>query len=486
MSSQPHLPLRAAILETLESRQLLSAYPIFLGGGGTDLASSVAIDKANNIYYAGTFSGTVDFDPSGATQNLTASGVASTFVAKFSPAGALIWAKRIGGIGSTSHVYDGTIERFARLALDGSNNVYITGSFSGTRDFDPGTGTKNLTGAGQTDAFICKLNSSGQYVWAKRFGGTSHDHVSGIAVAANGYIYTTGYFRGTADFDPSASAYRLTSADSDADIFVARYSPTGAFSWARRIGASDDDQPFNLALDTNGNPHICGYFSAQPDFDPGSGVYKLTNKGEVDAFVLKLTTTGGFVWARAFGGAGIDAATALDVDQYKNVYITGAFARTVDFNPGSATNNLTSAGNWDTFVTKLNSSGNYVNAKRIGGPGNDVSWSLDVRGSALLLSGSFQGSVDFNPSSSVYKLTSGGGDDAFFCKLNTTLAFSWARRIGQAQDEWGIALAVNSSGYVYGAGLAAADASVDDDSGVEIDSGGNIGLIKYNSSGALA
>ena len=112
------------------------------------------------------------------------------------------------------------------IAVDSSGNVYTTGSFNGTVDFDPGTGVENLTSAGGSDGFISKLDSSGNYVWAKSLGDTGFDYVRSIAVDSSGNVYTTGNFNGTVDFDPGAGVENVTSNGSN-DVFVLKLTPSG-------------------------------------------------------------------------------------------------------------------------------------------------------------------------------------------------------------------------------------------------------------------
>jgi hypothetical protein len=98
------------------------------------------------------------------------------------------------------------------IAVDSSGNVYTTGRFHGTVDFDPGAGTKNLTSAGSDDIFVSKLDSVGNFVWAISMGGSNSDQGRGISVDSSGNVYTTGAFQGTSDFDPGAGTANLTSA----------------------------------------------------------------------------------------------------------------------------------------------------------------------------------------------------------------------------------------------------------------------------------
>src|SRR5690242_8895037 len=114
---------------------------------------------------------------------------------------ALKWAKKIGGTAWDSG---------NGIAVDATGNVYVIGQFFGTTDFDPGPGVKNLTSAGDYEAFVCKLDATGAYVWAVALGGTSADTGKLIALDSSGNVYCSGVFQGTADFDPGVGTYTLT------------------------------------------------------------------------------------------------------------------------------------------------------------------------------------------------------------------------------------------------------------------------------------
>lgn len=136
------------------------------------------------------------------------------------------WATQLEGIGN---------DEGHSVAVDSSGNVYTTGFFSATADFDPGPGTFNLTSAGGTDVFISKLNNAGNFVWARQLGGTSVDQGLSITVDNSGNVYTTGFFSVTADFDPGPGAFTFTSGGLR-DIFISKLDSTGNFVWARQFG----------------------------------------------------------------------------------------------------------------------------------------------------------------------------------------------------------------------------------------------------------
>ena len=116
------------------------------------------------------------------------------------------------------------------MAVDGSGNVHTTGYFRGTVDFDPGANVSNLDSIGEAEIYVSKLDSAGDFVWARQIGGTDFDGSTDLAVDATGNVYTTGYFFGTIDFDPGAGVSNLTPVGGS-DIFVSKLDSTGDFVW---------------------------------------------------------------------------------------------------------------------------------------------------------------------------------------------------------------------------------------------------------------
>ncbi|MDH3754852.1 MAG: hypothetical protein OEU32_13355 [Acidimicrobiia bacterium] len=128
-----------------------------MGGTGFDDGLAVVVDGSGNVYSTGRFTGTVDFDPGPAMFNLTSAGSTDVFVSKLDSAGNLVWAVAMGGNGNNNG------DAGTGVAVDGSGNVYTTGNFEATADFDPGAGTANLTAVGLEDAFVSKLDSTGTF-----------------------------------------------------------------------------------------------------------------------------------------------------------------------------------------------------------------------------------------------------------------------------------------------------------------------------------
>ena len=379
------------------------------GGSSSHVGFSIAVDGSGNVYTTGFFVSTADFDPGAGTTNLTSIGNADVFVSKLDSAGNLVWAKSFGGTSAD-------IGR--SIKVDSSGNVYTTGSFNGTVDFDPGAGSTNLASAGSTDVFVSKLDSAGDLVWAKSFGGSSEDYGRSIAVDSSGNVYTTGSYNDTADFDPGAGTSNLNGNNMD-DVFVSKLNSVGNFVWAKRFAGISSDVGYSIAVDSSGNVYTTGNFFFTVDFDPGAGSTELTSAGNSDVFVSKLDSSGNFIWAKSFGGSSSHVGFSIAVDGSGNVYTTGFFVSTADFDPGAGTTNLTSIGNADVFVSKLDSAGNLVWAKSFGGSSSDYGYSTAVDSSGnVYTTGFFAGTVDFDPGAGTSNITSVGSDDIFVLKLS--------------------------------------------------------------------
>ncbi len=393
-----------------------------IGGQVSCIGHGIAVDLSGNVYTTGFFWSTIDFDPGPGAFNLTSAGTSDIFISKLDSSGNFVWAKAMGGI-----LYDNGYG----ISVDTSGNVYTTGYFQGTADFnpDPGPGIFNLTSAGELDIFISKLDSNGDFVWAKGIGGTLEDKGYGLAIDTSGNVYTTGFFQGTVDFDPGPGTFDLINAGGY-DIFVSKLDSDGNFVWGIGLGGTLDDIGYGLTLDTSDNVYSTGYFRGAADFDPGDMTTEIMNSigGSQDIFVSKLDTSGDFVWAKSMGGALNDNGYGISVDTSGNIYTTGFFQDTADFNPGPGTFDLISEGSNDIFVSKLSSNSDFVWAKAMGGISGEYGKgiSVDTSGNAHI-TGSFQGTVDFDPGIGTFNLASiKDSEDIFIVLLSGPPAdFPW-------------------------------------------------------------
>lgn len=409
--------------------------------GASSIGESVDVDAGGNVYTSGRFTGTVDFDPGAGSANLTSAGSEDAFITKMDPSGNLIWAKRVGG---TQGDYS-----FGN-AVDATGNVYLTGSFAGTVDFDPGPGVFNLTAPGVfiDDIFILKLDPDGNFLWAKRIGSSGLDFGHSIAVGPSGVV-TTGSFEGTVDFDPGTGTASLAAPAGQDEIFILKLDASGNYVWAKRMGGTSGDFGRSIALDASESVYSTGFFRGTADFDPGPATFNLTDAGNSDIFVSKLDASGNFVWAKRMGGANSDRGASINVDLAGNVYTTGDFHGTADFDPGAGTSNLVSAGFNDSFVSKLDASGNFIWVKRIGGDNDDEGTSLSLDGAGnVYCAGLFQSStIDLDPGPGTFNVTPVGSGDVFITKLDPSGNFVWGVTFGATTIHVNVVGGIYTTGY---------------------------------------
>jgi len=243
------------------------------------------------------------------------------------------------------------------VAVDAAGKLYSPGLFTTDTDFDPGAFDYEIINLGKSDIFVSKLDASGNFVWAKQLGGSRDEYGFSLVTDKSGNVYTTGWFNGTADFDPGAATYNLTSVMVGSNIFISKLNTAGTFVWAKSIGGSDytSSQGYAIAIDVGDNIYTTGIFQGIADFDPGANVYNLTSAGFSDAFILKLDPSGNMVWAGALSGKFVEKGNSVGTDALGNIYCVGEFSGTVDFDPGAGVAETTAIQS-DAFVVKLGQS----------------------------------------------------------------------------------------------------------------------------------
>jgi hypothetical protein len=383
-------------------------------GNLSDLGYSIAVDGFKNVYVTGSFGGTTDFDPGAGTFNLTAkNNNGNIFISKLDSNGNFLWAKQFSGTFG---------DRGYSIAVDMTGNIYTTGYFLGTTDFDPGADSFYKTALTSYDVFVSKLNKNGSFLWAKVIGGSKDDEGHQIAVSATGKLYVTGNFRGIVDFNPGSGTFKLSCSDISYDMFILKLDTSGNFIWAKQLGGSGNDYGISIALGKNDTIYTTGSFSGRSDYDPGPGTFNLNSFGSSDVFISKLDSSGNFVWAKNLGGKSDEIGYAIAIDTLGNVYSTGYFNGLADFDPGIGISNLTSNGSSsDIFISKLDSSGNFVLARQFGSSKIDYGTSIKIDQSGnIYTTGFFSDTVDFDPNLEKFILKS-EGFNIFITKIGQPL-----------------------------------------------------------------
>lgn len=414
-----------------------------IGGNAMAVASTIATDLNENLLVGGHFTGTVDLDPGEATANFTSNGYSDAYIQKLDADGILLWVKKFGGVS----------EEFAHsTTTDTFGNVYMTGVFAYTVDFNPAGAPATLTANGDYDTFIIKYDSNGNFQWVKQLGGIENDFGYAIRTDLNSDVYVCGFFRETVDFDPGESVYNLTS-NGDSEAYLLKLNTGGEFIWVKQYGGVLSEYPLALALDTAGDIYLTGDFKGTVDFNPGLDDSILTSAGNEDIFILKVDGNGDFIWVKQMGSTGVDKGTSISVDAKGNVYTTGHFIQTVDFDPGDGVFNMTSAGGSNIFVQKLDTNGNFLWANYMGGLGNDegVSITNDADGN-VIVTGNFFNQADFDSGAGDLSLTSQGGYDMFIQKFDPDGNHIWLRQMGGSGIDRTASTGIDASGKIYTVG----------------------------------
>lgn len=423
-----------------------------LNGAGRSAIYQTIINNSGEIYLAGSFTGTIDFDSGEEEYLLTSFGDYDAFILKLNADANFIWAKQIGGTGT---------DYIRGLDLDENGNIYCIGAFSNVADMDPSDGNVYYTSHGGLDVYVAELDVNGEYVWSGHIGGTVDDNGVNVEISSSGNIYLSGYFLGTADFNPlETEAFNLTA--SGQAVFVEKLNPNHDLLWAKTMGGPGFDYCQDLCLDENENIYTTGMFAGAADFDPGDGTFYLNAVGDRDIFVSKLNSDGEYVWAVSMGGPEVESGQSIVYDDVSNIYICGNFKGTVDFGPNTETYYMTSNGDNDIFIEKLSTEAEFQWMKQIGGIGSDSPYAMSIDNQDnIYTTGLFMNTIDFNPGDEVFDLTSYGDYDAFISKLNSDGDFVWAANIGGAELDRGLSIINSEANEVFVGGLFTGTADFD-------------------------
>jgi hypothetical protein len=321
----------------------------------------VAVDTSGDIYLAGQFSGTVNFNTAGSDSQSAPTANSDGCITEFHADGSYGWTKIFGGSGIG---YVGNVA----VAVDSSGDAYVTGEFSGTVNFAGDQGTDNQTDAGGTgDAYLTEYSSSGTYKHTETFdtsaaGGTYANGLS-VAVDPSNNIYIGGEFSGTVNFKGTQGTDNFIDTGGNGDGFLTKFDPSGNYLYTNTFittTSSDNATTFAVTTDATGNVYVAGGFLGTINFEGSQGTDSLTDPtGTGDAYLTQYTPSGTYVWTRIFGdpsggggGPGDPYAIGATTDGLGNVYMTGAWDGTITFDDHGNTDTKTTTQN-DAFLTSF-------------------------------------------------------------------------------------------------------------------------------------
>ncbi len=363
---------------------------------------------------------------------------------------------------------------------DQVGNAVFVGSFDGTRDFDPGPSTYDLTYFGIQDAFVGKYDPNGNLLWAFQLG------VSGgmteawsLAVDASGNILVSGFYTQTIDLDPGPG----TATVGGTGFFMSKYDAGGNYLWG--ISFPTAATVNDISFDFNQDIVVVGSMSGSGDFDPGTGIDSLTTNNSTDLFLAKFSSGGNYLWGFNIGNSGnVTAGLGIVTNSNNEITISGHFAGTNDFDPGNGASTLISQGLKDIYLAKYDMNGNLIWSFNVGGLQSDNfnSMATDQSGD-YYLTGAFYGNADFDPGSGVATLTTSTGS-TYLAKYSSAGNYIWAFKLDYAGFN---SLAATSSG-LYATGAMNGTTDFDPGPGSAIitsyGSGDDIVIASYTGTGA--
>lgn len=411
-----------------------SSMALRIGGPGIDLVWALDVGKDGSIYAGGVFEGTTDFDPGPEVVEKTAKGDTDSFIAKYTPDGKLLKVFAFGGPDS---------DDMSALAVGPDGNLVVVGS-GGAFDLGPHAFKPDQQG----DGFAFGLTGDLEPTWLTPFSEEGYQDATEVAVAPDGSILVAGstlkkFSEVAGETDPSGGW----------NAFVAKLDKTGRQEWLRTYGGESKDELQSLTLGPDGRWYAAGTFQETATF----GNFKLQSRKHADIFVVEGDSTGVVKWAKGFGGESFDEVAGISFASGKSssLVLTGSFGDSLAF--GSTT--LRSKGRGDAFFAKLDAAdGNPLWARSVGGAEIDevLSSSLTPTGD-ILVTGHFNGRVDFANTGTTFHDSLTPNGDVFLAKYSPAGDFRWSRSYGSKSppvdtESRGMAVVSDSKGHVIAGG----------------------------------
>lgn len=378
-----------------------------VGGTQFENAMGIALDSMGNIIVSGYFSGTADFDPGTTNYTLTSNGGNDIFLAKYDSAGNFVWAIHVGGAGEEFNYTDPAVDEYG--------NIYLCGVFNSNTDFNPKGNAVIATNRGQQDGFVAKYDSTGLLQWVRGVGGALNDDVYRIDYK-NYLVLFAGSFADSSYVDDGLTITPLYGSGS-ADVVFGKFNPNGNLFWLNTLKGNGEDHSYNITAGINGKTYLTGTFEDTLIFDSGGVNPDTLFADGLTAFTASFSNFGNYYWSFPIENA---YPFGLKVDHNGDILTCGQFSNFADFDPDADTMTLIAQGSFDGYFAKYTNGGNYVFAKRIGGNGSDICYTIaELSNSSILVSGYFFNTADFDPDVTVASLNSNGFADIYLAHYDS-------------------------------------------------------------------
>lgn len=362
-----------------------------IGKGNQDEARDIAVTSKGSVHITGLFEGRIDFDPSQNTYNLRSSSTFNDqFILKLNNNGDFEWAKSIGSKWT---------DLGGPLMVDDQGNVFYIFHLVDTIDADVGPGVFNVIPSGTTDFCVSKLDSNGNFIWAKQFGGNSTTIATEIQFDKTGNILVSGYYSGTVDFNPGIAVNSISS-NGLTDGFLLKLNQNGDLIWVTSIGSADSEIASTFAVDDTNNILIAGFFDGSISFNSKDTLHSY---GLRDIYLAKLNANGAKRWIKhSVKSNNSKTISSMIIDKSDQIFITGTYRGDAIFKPLLNTDTLISLGSEDIFLQKIGSNSLIEWTESIGGKEREGSSLLEqFKKDEIILSGYFSDTV-FLPNDTLF------------------------------------------------------------------------------------
>ncbi|QIX63164.1 T9SS type A sorting domain-containing protein [Hymenobacter lutimineralis] len=405
-----------------------------VGGSSRPSVTAVDVDAQGNVYVAGSYGNEAVFGtiilPASSNQR------ANVFVAKLDTNGNWLWATQGGNNG----------EAYASaLVVEETGSLLVAGGFSSTQaTFGSSILTNASAVGGSTDIYVAQLDANnGQWLKAQSIGSPAIESIHFMDLDAAGNAYIGGTFQG-ASFQ-IGSTLLTNAAPNTNDVFVAKRTPMGSWSWAASAGGIDHESILGITVERSGQVYITGSLSSRVSM---FGTTTLDNKGQentIDTYVAALKEDGTWRWATQSGSDAHDFASGIVLTPNGDLVVAGGF-----FGPtmqiGSTTlKNSGSETTEDLYVARLSSAGQWLGAKSTGGEADEeVYRAVLMPDGGICLLGNYWGQAAFGTTT----LAGGGLPNIFLAWLDDNQAVPAVASLAPNSGAPGQEVTLNGSGFV--------------------------------------
>ena len=389
----------------------------FVGSSDADEGRNIAVDSDGNVYVTGYSNASW-----GNPVNDHTGGDSNVFVAKFDSGGNLSWNTFLGSSLGSSLGYG--------ITVDSNGNVYVTGYSEAS------WGNPVNDHAGSEDAFVAKLDSSGNLSWNTFLGSSGDETSRSIVVGDNGHVYVTGESQ-----DTWGDPVNIYAGGNEA--FIAKLDNNGNLSWNTFLGSASDDKGIKIALSDNDMVYVIGPSKATW----GNPVNPHAGGNHDDAFVAKLDGSGNLSWNTFLGSPVYDYGLGIAVNDNDTVYILGSSGATW----GNPVNPY--VGNSDVFIAQLSNNGNLNWNTFLGSLSDDHGNNIAAADNGMVYVVGYTDATWGNP---VNPHTGNGLEDVFVAKISSSGNLDWNTFLGSPSDDYGNGIAVSDNDMVYVTGYSQA------------------------------